>query len=128
VNVNDPKTSEKATQNEILAAFGALPFLRLWRQNTGAAKMRDGSYVAFGLVGSADLSGILRCGRRVEIEVKSATGRVRPEQERFANMIRAFGGFYVLARERLDVKTAIDEHLLSCGTCAGAGVYTPPRF
>lgn len=128
MNVNDPHASEKSVQNEILATFGGLPFLRLWRQNTGAAKMRDGSYVSFGLVGSADLSGLLRCGRRVEIEVKSATGRVRPEQERYATMIRAFGGFYVLARERLDVKRAIDEHLLSCSTCSTAGVYTPPRF
>lgn len=52
----------------------------------------------FGLPGQADLSGILDDGRRVEIEVKSATGALRPEQILFKAMIEKFNGIYIVAR------------------------------
>jgi len=69
-----PELREKHIQNEILRAFGTLPCLRLWRANVGVARIGD-RLIRFGIPGQADLTGILPDGRRLEIEVKSATGR-----------------------------------------------------
>ena len=74
-------TSEKSIQNDILRAFGTRPALRLWRANCGAALL-GGRVVRFGIPGQADLTGILPDGRRLEIEVKSPTGRQTPQQTR----------------------------------------------
>lgn len=98
---------EAFIQFEILKAWGASPLLRLWRQNTGVAKMGDRS-VRFGIPGQGDLSGlILPNGRRLEIEVKSETGRQTEEQKRFERMITAFGGLYILARSVAEVDQAL---------------------
>ena len=89
--------SEKAIQNDILRAFGTLPGLRIWRANAGVARFGQRT-VRFGIPGQADLTGILPDGRRLEIEVKSATGRQSSEQRSFQNMIERFHGVYILAR------------------------------
>ena len=96
--------TEKQIQSEILDTFGRLPGLRVWRQNVGIALTPDGRrVVAFGQRGSADVSGILNDGRRLEIEVKSARGRQSKHQRAFQTMIEAFNGVYVLARSVDDV-------------------------
>lgn len=90
--------SEAAILSEILNAIGSRTDVRLWRQNTGVARTRTGQVVRFGVPGQADLSGILMpSGRRIEIEVKSATGRQSEAQRRWQRMIEKFGGLYVLA-------------------------------
>jgi len=97
------KASEKALQNDILRAFGTLPRLRLWRANVGVARIGT-RVIRFGIPGQADLTGILPDGRRLEIEVKSPTGRQTPEQVAFQNMIEKFHGIYILARSTDDVR------------------------
>jgi hypothetical protein len=94
---------EKAIQNDILRAFGTLPAIRLWRANVGVARVGT-RVIRFGIPGQADLTGILPDGRRLEIEVKSATGRQTPEQLAFQNMIERFNGIYILARSTNDVR------------------------
>ncbi len=47
--------------------------------------------------GVSDLIGF-KAGRFVAIEVKSASGRVRPEQQAFINLVRASGGLAGVAR------------------------------
>jgi hypothetical protein len=89
---------ENEIQARIIAAIGSRPDVRIWRANTGAAQMANGQFVRFGIPGQADLSGITDDGRRLEIEVKSATGRLRPDQIAFGTMIRKFGGIYIVAR------------------------------
>jgi len=98
--------TEKQVQNAILREFGTRPDLRLWRQNTGAARVGR-RFVRFGVPGQADLTGILPGGRRVEIEVKSPTGRQTPDQRAFQALIERFDGLYVLARSVDDVRRAI---------------------
>ncbi len=88
--------TEKAIQNDILRAFGTLPALRLWRANVGAARIGTRT-IRFGIPGQADLTGILPDGRRLEIEVKSPTGRQTPQQRSFQTMIERFNGVYILA-------------------------------
>ena len=102
--------TEKHIQNEILRAFGTRSDMRLWRANTGAVRI-GGRFVRFGVKGQADLTGVLPGGVRLEIEVKSATGRPSEAQRNFRAMIERFGGVYVLARSVGDVIDAIGSYL-----------------
>ena len=102
--------TEKQVQNAILREFGTRPELRLWRQNTGAARVGR-RFVRFGVPGQADLTGILRGGRRLEIEIKSPIGRQTPDQRAFQALIERFGGVYALARTVEDVCRAIGDDL-----------------
>jgi len=99
---------EKRIQNDILRAFGTRRWMRLWRANVLAARMGN-RFVRAGVRGQADLTGILPDGRRVEIEVKSSTGRQTKEQRNFQRMIERFGGVYVLARSVEDVRDRLLE-------------------
>jgi hypothetical protein len=98
----------------ILAELGTSRFCRVWRNNTGMLFDRGGRPVKFGLKGSADISGILCDGRRLEIEVKQISGKQREDQKNFERMILKFGGVYILARSvddaTLGVFQAIKEH------------------
>ena len=87
---------EKRTQNDILRAFGSKRSMRLWRANILAARMGD-RFVRAGVPGQADLTGILPGGRRLEIEIKSATGRQTADQRAFQAMIERFGEWPVVA-------------------------------
>ena len=101
---------ERQIQNAILREFGTRRDMRLWRQNTGVARMgvgRGARIVRFGVPGQADLTGILPDGRRLEIEVKSQNGRQSRDQVNYQMLIERFGGVYVLARSVQDVWDAI---------------------
>lgn len=100
--------SEREIQQNILISFGSLPDLRIWRNNTGSIKTPDGRFVTFGLKGSADILGIMRGGRFLAIEVKTATGRQSEHQKNFQNIIESFGGVYILARSVEDVKRRLE--------------------
>lgn len=105
--------TESRLIHDILAAWGAHPRVRLWRQNTGKGYPPGSSrLVTFGVPGQGDISGIVApSGRRLEIECKSARGRQREDQEMFQRVIERFGGVYVLARSVEDV----DRALAACG-------------
>lgn len=97
--------TEHAIQSAILAQLRAAG-LFVWRQNTGKARdPRTGAVVTFGLPGQGDLTGLLPGGRRLEIECKTARGRLSPDQRAFGERITAEGGLYVVAR---DVRTTVD--------------------
>lgn len=85
-------------QNLIIAQLNQVPGVHVWRSNTGAAKTAQGRLLRFGVVGQADITGIIRGGRRVEIEVKSDRGPSTPGQVKYGEMIVAHGGLYVVAR------------------------------
>ena len=95
--------NERQIMNSIFRDFGTKPSLRIWRQNCGVARIGT-RVIRFGIPGQADLTGILPDGRRLEIEVKSPTGRQTPEQVAFQNMIEKFHGIYILARSTDDVR------------------------
>lgn len=80
----------------ILAQLNLLPRCYFWRQNTGVAQAGDRS-IRFGVPGQADITGVAN-GRRVEIEVKSETGRLRPEQRAFQSRVTEAGALYLVAR------------------------------
>ena len=83
---------------------------RLFRNNTGTLRDQHGRPVSFGLCkGSADLIGWRTVtitpemvGTQVavftSIEVKTPTGRVKPEQQQWLDVVQAAGGIAGVAR------------------------------
>ena len=101
--------TEKQIQNSILREFGTKPWLRIWRANVGVARINR-RVVRFGIPGQADLTGILYDGRRIEIEIKSATGHQTQDQKNFQAIIERFNGVYILARSITDVYEQLGAH------------------
>ncbi|NDG01274.1 MAG: VRR-NUC domain-containing protein [Synechococcaceae bacterium WBB_32_011] len=101
--------SEQRIQQEIRLAVshGAT---KLFRNNTGTLRDANGRPVQFGLCkGSADLIGWTTrtitpemVGTQVavftSIEVKTPTGRLRPEQKQWLDVVQAAGGIAGVAR------------------------------
>lgn len=93
----------------ILLEFGQRPDMRIWRQNTGAAKRKNGPLIRFGIPGMADISGIRNDGKRIEIECKSPTAPDKKKnQHNWREMIRAMNGIYIVARSVEDVRRVLD--------------------
>ena len=82
----------------------------VWRNSTGTFRQGD-RYVQCGIPGQADITGILPGGRRLEVEVKTATGRASKAQLRFREKIEAAGGLYVLARSVAALEAALCQYL-----------------
>ena len=83
----------------------------LFRNNSGSY-MKDGYFIRYGVgqPGGSDLIGwTTRNGIAVftAIEVKTATGRVSPEQENFINVVRRAGGIAGIARSVEDARRII---------------------
>lgn len=104
--------SEAEIVNEVLLSLGSMPGVRVWRQNTGALENREGRLVRFGVKGSADISGIVSPeGWRLEVECKSSTGTLTPEQRRWLDMIDERGGISFLTRDAQDARAQLDGEL-----------------
>ena len=101
--------SEQTIQQHIRLAC-SIGTCRLFRNNTGTLRDINGRPVSFGLCkGSADLIGWRSViitpemvGQQVaiftSIEVKAATGRMRPEQQQWLQAVAAAGGIAGVAR------------------------------
>jgi hypothetical protein len=63
--------------------------------------------VMIGLKGEPDISGLLD-GLWIGIEVKTATGKQRPDQIKFQAAIEACGGIYIVARSPDDAIAKIE--------------------
>lgn len=72
----------------------------MWRNEVGMARnYRSNQIFKYGLKGSADITGILQNGKRLEIEVKTGNATQSKEQLAFAAMIQNYGGHYFVARD-----------------------------
>jgi hypothetical protein len=92
---------------------------RLFRNNTGTLRDQHGRPVQFGLArGSADLIGYRSItitpemvGQQVavfaSIEVKTPTGRIRPEQQQWLETVQAAGGIAGVARSVEDAQVLL---------------------
>lgn len=96
-----PQLLEHDIQNQILMYLKAKGIYH-WRNNVGR---KHNLY--FGKKGSADITGILKDGRRLEIEVKDYKGKQSIEQIEFQQMIIKNNGVYILARNLDDVINVI---------------------
>jgi len=105
--------SEQTIQQHIRLACST-GATRLFRNNTGSLLDKNGRPVQFGLCkGSADLIGWTTrtiteemVGQQVavftSIEVKSATGRLRPDQRQWLDAVQKAGGIAAVARSVAD--------------------------
>jgi len=113
------KPSGHPTEAQILKAIVALlkrhpKVAQCWRQNSGTfqERNRDGSvrYIRANTAkGMSDIMGVLKDGRTLAIEVKSATGRMRPGQEEFLATIRQAGGVAGVCRSVEDAQALLEE-------------------
>ena len=93
--------------------------VRLFRNNVGAAKDATGRLITYGLAkGSADLIGWVtreittddvgtKIAQFVSIEVKSPTGKPRPDQVHWAAVVEGAGGIAGIARSVEDAQKII---------------------
>ncbi len=101
--------AERDIQHAIRLELGLDPRVVLWRNTQGFYK-EAGRSISYGVggPGGADLLGILRpSGRFVALEVKQASGRVSPEQEKFLELVRRSGGFGAVVRSVDEARAAI---------------------
>jgi hypothetical protein len=114
--------AETTLQQQIRLAVGSRFDLRLFRNQVGSLPdPRTGRLVTFGLArGSADLIGWRTVvvtpemvGQRLavftSIEVKTPTGRLRPEQQAWLGVVRGAGGVAGVARSVGDALQIIDQ-------------------
>jgi hypothetical protein len=120
-SAHDPVANAETTlQQQIRLALGTHPQTRLFRNQVGSLPdPRTGRLVTFGLArGSADLIGWRTItvtadmvGQRLavftSIEVKTPTGRVRPDQTAWLGAVRAAGGIAGIARSVDDAATIL---------------------
>jgi hypothetical protein len=76
------------TIDEALSIFGIFHF----RNNTGAIKTPQGTFVRFGSPGSADFLGICPGGKFLSVEVKRPGGRLSPAQSAWLDAVNHEGG------------------------------------
>lgn len=110
--------SEQTIQQQICLACSTGD-TRLFRNNTGVLRDQHGRPVQFGLAkGSADLIGWRTVtitpdmvGTTVavflSIEVKTPTGRLRPEQQQWLDAVQAAGGIAGVARSVSDAEALL---------------------
>jgi hypothetical protein len=110
--------TEQQIQQRIRIACSKGP-VRLFRNNCGVLRDRRGVPVSYGLQpGSADLIGWRTItitpdmvGQRVavftSIEVKTPSGRIRPEQQQWLDAVQAAGGIAGVARSVEDAQALL---------------------
>ena len=113
--------SEQSIQQHVRLACST-GATRLFRNNTGTLRDQHGRPVQFGLCkGSADLIGYRSItitpdmvGQQVavflSIEVKTPTGRIRPEQQQWLETIQSAGGIAGVARSVEDALRIVTAH------------------
>jgi hypothetical protein len=114
--------NETAIQQHIRLALGKLRHVRMFRNNCGKLPdPRTGRWIEFGVgnPGGGDLLGWRtvtvtpemvgqQVAQFVSLEVKTATGRVRPEQERWRQVVQQAGGVAAVVRSVEDAERALD--------------------
>lgn len=106
---------EQIIQQEIRLAINA-PHVRMFRNNVGSIKDKDGRLVTFGLCkGSSDLIGFKSVeitadmvGKSVAIftaiEIKTPKGKISESQQAFIDMVKTKGGLAGVARSIEDAQ------------------------
>ena len=99
---------EHAIMQSIRLALGQEPDLVLWRFAPSAPSDDGGRVIRTAPTGIPDLCGILApSGRWFCLEVKTATGRVRPEQTQWHSLARSRGAFVAVVRSPEEAREAL---------------------
>jgi hypothetical protein len=90
----------------ILATLNLTHLGRFWSQPTGAA-FRDGNFIRYGFLGAADITGVLKGGYRVEIEVKTGKASQQQNQKIFEKNMKMWGAIYLVVRSEQDALNSL---------------------
>jgi hypothetical protein len=96
-------------QNQIILALNNTKLCRVWSQPTGAA-YREEKLIKYGLMGCADITGLMIDGRRLEVEVKTGKAMQSEQQKLFERMILSKGGIYFVARSVEDALSSLEHN------------------
>lgn len=114
VTADPPHQTERQVKHAIRIALGRERDLMLFVNSTGVASYEPASgsagyRVPYGLGrGGSDLIGCLSpSGRMVCLEVKSRTGRLRPDQATWLALLRRFGAFCAAVRSVEEAQAAL---------------------
>lgn len=114
--------TEHELQRAIHRALGGRQDVRLFRNQVGTYRLADGRVISSGLAkGSADLIGWQTVeitadmvGQKIavflSVEVKTAKGKVSPEQENWAGAVKKAGGKAVIARNLSEAEKIIEKN------------------
>ncbi|WP_270755435.1 VRR-NUC domain-containing protein [Ligilactobacillus ruminis] len=107
---------EHKIQNEIQIALSENG-CRVFRANVGKVRLEDGRWFDTGLPkGHPDLYGFrINDGKVFYIEVKTATGRPRPDQITFHKMLNRYGITHGIARSADDAVKIVKKGLVGYG-------------
>lgn len=85
----------------------------VWRTQVGKfRRLYDDQIVSVGFTGLADIVGWVQCGAHavfLAVECKSDTGRLRPEQVNFRDVVVESGGIHIVARSAKDAAERVLE-------------------
>lgn len=92
------------------------PDIMAWRQNAGAIRRQHtrkdgtqgGQLFRGACKGAGDITGIIKPGFRIEVEVKTAKGTQNANQKAFEKELAKFGGYYLLVRSIRDVEEGVE--------------------
>jgi hypothetical protein len=105
----DVTPRESDVQTAVLEVLAIHPKVAWrFRMNTGGAWFK-GQYVRFGFKGMADITGQLRDGRRLEIEVKRPGEELTDDQQKFLDAVNGAGGVAFVARCVADVMRELEK-------------------
>lgn len=109
---SEPK--ESAILASVLQALNFYPNV-IWhsRINSGAYTVGEGTarrFIRFGFPGCPDILGMMRGGRMLCIEVKSPTGKLTDDQDRFLGLVIANGGLAFVARSVSDLQQHLGDN------------------
>jgi hypothetical protein len=109
--------TETTIQNKIRLALGSRPDVRLFRNHVGVVRDERGRVHSFGLrKGSADLIGWVTLNDSavfLSIEIKTASGRLRPEQQQWMDNVNKSGGIAFVARSEDEALKTLNEKITS---------------
>jgi len=94
--------------SEVLLAIGARPDCRVWRNETGMA-YRDGVGIRYGKIGSSDILGVTSDGKILCVEIKTGQATQSERQVNFENVIKKFGGRYVVVKSVASAVKFLDD-------------------
>ncbi|CAJ2234996.1 hypothetical protein CPR18618_PPKEINIP_00887 [Companilactobacillus paralimentarius] len=108
--------SEQEIQNDIRVAV-SLDNCKVFRANVGSVRLPNGKFFQTGLPnGYPDLHGYkISNGKIFYLEVKTPTGRPRPDQIQFHNQLMSDHIIHGIARSPEDALKIIDKELVGYG-------------
>lgn len=90
--------SEGEIQSRIMIALSYCPVVAWAHITTSGTVRRRGKFITVGIPGMPDIIGQLRSGKLFGIEVKTGSGKVSDEQQKFIDLINDNNGVSGIAR------------------------------